>query len=74
MDGCALVRSLRAAGSPTPVLLLTERAHGEAMHQAFLSGAHDCLIKPIDDNELLRITALQRRALPQPELSIFHHS
>ena len=34
VDGCALVRSLRAAGSPTPVLLLTERAHGEAMHQA----------------------------------------
>ena len=43
------------------MLLLTERAHGEAMHQAFLSGAHDCLIKPIDDNELLRIPALQRR-------------
>ncbi len=62
VDGCALVRSLRAAGSPTPVLLLTERAHGEAMHQAFLSGAHDCLVKPVDDNELLlRITALQRR-------------
>lgn len=31
------------------------------MHQAFLSAAHDCLIKPIDDNELLRIPALQRR-------------
>lgn len=62
VDGCALVRSLCAAGSPPPVLLLTERAHGEAMHQAFLSGAHDCLIKPVDDNELLlRITALQRR-------------
>ena len=62
VDGCALVRSLRAAGSPTPVLLLTERAHGEAIHQAFLSGAHDCLIKSIDDNELLlRIPALQRR-------------
>ena len=44
------------------LLLLTERVHGEAMHQAFLSGAHDCLIKPVDDNELLlRITALQRR-------------
>ena len=26
------------------LLLLTERVHGEAMHQAFLSGAHDCLI------------------------------
>lgn len=62
VDGCALVRSLRAAGSPIPVLLLTERAHGEAMHQAFLSGAHDCLIKPVDNNELLlRIAALQRR-------------
>lgn len=63
------------------MLLLTERAHGEAMHQAFLSGAHDCLIKPVDDNELLlRITALQprprnrQRSLPQSELSIFHHS
>ena len=44
------------------MLLLTECAHGEAMHQAFLSGAHDCLIKPVDDNELLlRIPALQRR-------------
>ena len=43
------------------LLLLTERVHGEAMHQAFLSGAHDCLIKPVDDNELLRIPALQRR-------------
>ena len=40
-----------------------------------LAGAHDCLIKPVDDNELLlRIPALQRRTLPQPELSIFHHS
>ena len=37
-------------------------AHGEAMHQAFLSGVHDCLIKPVDNNELLlRIPALQRR-------------
>ena len=27
-----------------------------------LSGAHDCLIKPVDNNELLlRIPALQRR-------------
>ena len=27
-----------------------------------LAGAHDCLIKPVDDNELLlRIPALQRR-------------
>jgi DNA-binding response OmpR family regulator len=46
-----------------------------------LASAHDCLIKPVDDNELLlRITALQprprnrQRSLPQPELSIFHHS
>lgn len=45
-----------------------------------LAGAHDCLIKPVDDNELLRIPAPaaahadRRRALPQPELSIFHHS
>lgn len=63
VDGCALVHSLRAAGSPMPVLLLTERARGEAMHQAFLSGANDCLVKPVDDNELLlRITALQLRA------------
>ena len=61
VDGCALVRSLRAAGSPTPVLLLTERARrGHA--PGLLSGAHDCLIKPVDDNELLlRIPALQRR-------------
>lgn len=45
-----------------------------------LAGAHDCLIKPVVDNELLRIPALQprprnrQRSLPQPELSIFHHS
>lgn len=40
----------------------TPAVDGETMHQAFLSGAHDCLIKPVDDNELLlRITALQRR-------------
>lgn len=37
VDGCALVRSLRAAGSPPPL-------------------------------------RSRRRSLPQPELSIFHHS
>lgn len=53
---------------------------GHAM-KILLASAHDCLIKPVDDNELLlRITALQprprnrQRSLPQPELSIFHHS
>ena len=42
-----------------------------------LTGAHDCLIKPVDDNELLRIPALQRRTQTggeRSELSIFHRS
>lgn len=42
-----------------------------------LAGAHDCLIKPVDDNELLRIPALQRRTQTggeRSELSIFHRS
>lgn len=62
LDGYALVRSLRAAGINIPVMLISENGGYEYLHQSFVSGADDYMVKPIGINELvLRTSALLRR-------------
>ena len=61
-DGFEVCRGLRAAGSSTPVLMLTARDTFSDRVQGLDSGADDYLTKPFDFGELLaRIRALLRR-------------
>lgn len=63
MDGVELVRSLRASGCETPVLMITAKGSMEDKKAGFGCGADDYMVKPIDMEEmLLRAAALLRRA------------
>lgn len=61
MDGIAVLRDIRAAGSKVPVLLLTAKAEVEDKVLGLDSGANDYLSKPFATPELLaRIRAMTR--------------
>lgn len=63
MDGLALTRELRAAGSGLPILMVTAKEMPADKKQGFLAGTDDYMVKPVDEEEmLLRISALLRRA------------
>ncbi|MDB4984847.1 MAG: transcriptional regulator, partial [Myxococcaceae bacterium] len=62
-DGVSVLRSLRAGGFTTPVLMLTARGTIGERVTGLRAGADDYLIKPFDFEELLaRLEALQRRS------------
>ncbi|CAB3748488.1 chemotaxis protein CheY [Burkholderia sp. MSh2] len=62
MDGFAVLRHLRAAGSTTPVLLVTARSAIDDRVSGLGLGADDYLVKPFDYRELdARVQALLRR-------------
>lgn len=61
-DGLGLLKSLRAAGNPTPVLILTARDAVEDRVCGLDAGADDYLLKPFAMKELAaRLRALLRR-------------
>lgn len=63
VDGYALVRQLRSAGSNIPIMMITARDAFDDLRQGFLSGTDDYMVKPINVNEMvLRVEALLRRA------------
>jgi two-component system response regulator QseB len=62
MDGLEVLRSLRAGGDTTPVLVLTARDTAPERVVGLDAGADDYVAKPFDVEELLaRVRALQRR-------------
>lgn len=62
-DGVAVVKRLRAAGNPVPVLLLGVRSGVEDTVLGLDSGANDYMTKPFDMRELLaRVRAMLRTA------------
>lgn len=62
-DGLQVCRELRKDGLPTPILMLTARAHEAEKVMGLESGADDYLTKPFSPAELrARIKALLRRA------------
>lgn len=64
-SGTAILRALRAAGKPTPVLMLTARAKVDDRISALDGGADDYVVKPFDLRELeARVRALARRSGP----------
>jgi DNA-binding response OmpR family regulator len=63
MDGYAFTRELRAAGSTTPILMVTAKQLPVDKKKGFLAGTDDYMTKPVDTEEmLLRIKALLRRS------------
>ncbi|HUR57007.1 MAG TPA: response regulator transcription factor [Opitutaceae bacterium] len=72
-DGLDVLRTLRARGKPTHVLLLTARDTVSDRVTGLTAGADDYLVKPFALEELLaRVQALCRRAYgtKQPRLSV----
>ena len=71
VDGLTVCRRLRAAGTLTPILLLTARDTTADKVSGLDSGADDYLAKPFDFPELLaRLRALLRRGSPLREARI----
>lgn len=63
MDGYALTRELREAGSSVPILMVTAKQLPADKKMGFLVGTDDYMTKPVDTEEmLLRIKALLRRS------------
>ncbi len=68
MDGIALVRALRGAGSEIPVLFLTGLADVDDRVEGLQAGADDYLTKPFHFVELsARVAALTRRRTSHAE-------
>ncbi len=62
MDGLGVLKSIRAQGIETPVLILSARANVDDRVKGLDSGADDYLVKPFDLSELeARVRALLRR-------------
>ncbi|MGA7181072.1 MAG: response regulator [Thiobacillaceae bacterium] len=61
-DGLDVLRRLRQAGNPVPVIIITARDSVEDRIKGLDFGADDYLVKPFDVNELLaRLRAIIRR-------------
>src|SRR5439155_13758265 len=66
LDGLAVLRTIRAAGVKTPVLLLTALGGIDDRVEGLEAGGDDYLVKPFAMAELLaRVNALARRPPPQ---------
>jgi two-component system OmpR family response regulator len=64
-DGFEVVRRLRDAGDPTPVIFLTARDSAEDKISGFTKGGDDYVTKPFSLEELVaRVEAVLRRTAP----------
>ena len=71
IDGLAILRTIRAAGVKTPVLLLTALGGIDDRVEGLEAGGDDYLVKPFAMAELLaRINALARRPPPQEQATV----
>ncbi len=71
MDGYELTQALRQYDEALPILMVTAKSDFSDKQLAFLSGADDYMVKPVDlDEMLLRVKALFRRANIQSEHKI----
>ena len=67
LDGLAIVKSVRAAGKTTPMLILSALGEVDARVEGLRAGGDDYLTKPFAFSELLaRLDALLRRARQIP--------
>ena len=62
MDGYELLRQIRESGMDMPVLMVTAKQTLSDKKKGFLLGADDYMVKPFEEEMLLRVAALLRRA------------
>lgn len=63
IDGYELSRTLRTGGYNAPIIIVSSREAGQALRLSLISGADDCILKPVDREFLmLRVFSLMRRA------------
>lgn len=63
VDGVALCDTIRKMNADVPIMVVSDLADFKSKQRAFLVGADDYMVKPVDLNELaLRVQALLRRA------------
>ena len=68
LDGLSVIKSLRAAGHHTPVLILSALGEVDDRVKGLRAGGDDYLTKPYSYSELLaRVEALGRRAAPEEQ-------
>lgn len=71
LDGTGIVKTIRAAGIGTPVLMLTTRGGVADRVSGLEAGADDYLVKPFAFSELLaRVNALARRPAVSGEATV----
>jgi len=65
VSGMDILRSMRAKGDPTPVVILTGVSDVDLAVRAMKLGAFDYLTKPVDDQNLLQVleNAIEHRTL-----------
>jgi two-component system response regulator QseB len=74
LDGLGVLRQLRAAANPVPVLVLTARDATADRIAGLDAGADDYLVKPFDVDELkARLRALLRRSFNRPQPTLEYH-
>lgn len=74
LDGIGVLKQLRAAGNPVPVLVLTARDAMADRIAGLDAGADDYLVKPFDVAELkARLRALLRRSFNRPQPALEYH-
>lgn len=72
MDGLSVVKALRAASIPTPILILSALSHLDERVKGLRAGSDDYLTKPFGYSELsARLENLfRRRTGPEPETKL----
>ena len=71
LDGLSIVKSVRAAGNNTPIIVLSALGEVDDRVKGLKAGGDDYLIKPFAFSELLaRIDAVIRRASTQADAAI----
>jgi len=71
LDGLSILKTVRAAGDNTPVLLLSALSDVDARVEGLRAGGDDYLTKPFAFAELMaRLEALGRRGRPEKPLTV----
>jgi two-component system, OmpR family, response regulator len=72
LDGFDVLRELRTAGSPVPVVILTARDHVRDTVAGLEGGADDYITKPFRFEELLARVRVRLRGERAPEPTVLH--
>lgn len=71
LDGLSIIKTVRAAGNQTPILVLSALTQVDERVRGLREGGDDYLTKPFAFNELLaRLEALQRRRVTTTETTL----